>query len=63
MLSTVITCKNHEACDNCPLNRCCPLKLELRLQAIETESKKRRKWPTWLVVDILGFDSNRQLST
>lgn len=60
MLATLLTCKNHKTCEKCALHACCPVKFELRLQSLEADSEKRDKWPAWLVVDILGFDSNRQ---
>ena len=63
MFSNIISGKNHKACHNCPLIRCYPVKLELRLQRLEAESRGLPRWPGWLVVDILGIDSNRQRQT
>lgn len=60
MLGTLITCNNHKACDKCALIRCCPVRLQVRLQTREAEVREHRWWPSWLVVEILGSDSNRQ---
>lgn len=59
MLATFIACKNDQPCEKCGLRRCCPVKLEFRLQSLEAESEKRSQWPSWLVVDILGLDSRK----